>query len=348
MTLDARPARPGPLACPRCRAPLSQAPLAGDAEPALRCSLCDARYPVRFGIPDLRLAADPWIGIDDEVAKIERVLARAAGRGYAETVRAYWEETPATPRGLAARYAALVSGGIDREGAIVARLVERLSAGAGASRVLEIGCGTGGFCAAAARRGLASAGVDVALRWLAIAKRRFAELGVDPLLAAASIDALPFADGAFDFVIGADVIDHLRAPASGLAEVRRVLAPGGHLYLSTPNRFSVAPDPHVRVPFVGWLPRRLQGAWVQLAGGVPFRETFLVSARDVERLLAAAGFDEIRVEPAEPVPGDGARLAGVEARLLPIYERLRASGVGRRVLRALGPLLEATARAPRG
>ena len=101
------------------------------------------------------------------------------------------------------------------------------------------------------------------------------------------------------------------------------------------------------MPLVGWLPRPLQGAWVRAARGVPYCETFLLSARDVERLLTRAGFQDVRVDPAEPVAGDAARLDGPLARLLPLYARLLRTRAGRALLRSVGPLLEATAHAPR-
>lgn len=67
--------------------------------------------------------------------------------------------------------------------------------------------------------------------------------------------ALPFADGSFDVVVSNHVIEHLPDTALHLAEIARVLAPGGVCYLATPNRawpFEV----HHRVWLLHWLPRR--------------------------------------------------------------------------------------------
>src|SRR6516225_3837583 len=55
-----------------------------------------------------------------------------------------------------------------------------------------------------------------------------------------NIERLPFADGSFNLVTANMVIEHVRAPEALLAEVRRVLAPGGVFLFHTPNARSYA------------------------------------------------------------------------------------------------------------
>jgi ubiquinone/menaquinone biosynthesis C-methylase UbiE len=98
-------------------------------------------------------------------------------------------------------------------------------------RVLDVGCGTGALLEAVRERwpGAAGVGVDLSLEMLAIARRR-----LPPAVALVAADAgrLPFADGAFDGATCTSVLHHWPEPATALAEVARVLRPGGRLVLT--------------------------------------------------------------------------------------------------------------------
>lgn len=56
--------------------------------------------------------------------------------------------------------------------------------------------------------------------------------------------SLPLRDNAFDSVICTEVLEHLADPAVCLAEVRRVLKPGGHAYISAPQSWCLHYPPH--------------------------------------------------------------------------------------------------------
>ena len=69
---------------------------------------------------------------------------------------------------------------------------------------------------------------------------------------------LPFKNDLFDLIILQDVIEHVMEIEKLLAEVLRVLKKGGHIYLSTPNRYSIInilSDPHWGKPFISLLNR---------------------------------------------------------------------------------------------
>jgi len=102
--------------------------------------------------------------------------------------------------------------------------------------VLEVGCGTGELTRRArARAGSAAvvAGIDPSAEMIGVAraKAQRAGLGIDYRVAA--IEALPFADASFDVVLSSLMMHHLPADLKplGLAEVRRVLKPGGRLLI---------------------------------------------------------------------------------------------------------------------
>ncbi len=96
--------------------------------------------------------------------------------------------------------------------------------------VLDVGCGDGHFASIAFPRPLA-AGIDPAGAVLREARQR----GAYHVLAQALGDALPHADGAFATVISNSVLEHIPAVDLVLAEVARVLRPGGRFIFCVPG-----------------------------------------------------------------------------------------------------------------
>jgi len=98
--------------------------------------------------------------------------------------------------------------------------------------ILDAGCGTGGFLAV-----LAGARPDcraIGLEWHAASATIAAAKSRRPV-ARGSINELPFADHSFGTVIAADVLCHAAVePARALAEIARVLRPGGCLIVNMP------------------------------------------------------------------------------------------------------------------
>ncbi|MBO0841460.1 MAG: methyltransferase domain-containing protein [Sciscionella sp.] len=97
-------------------------------------------------------------------------------------------------------------------------------------RVLDAGCGAGPLCAALRDRGAVVTGFDRSAKMVELARKR---LGDDAALRVADIAGpLPYPDGAFDDVIASLVLHYLRDWTAPLAELRRVLRPGGRLIMS--------------------------------------------------------------------------------------------------------------------
>jgi len=63
----------------------------------------------------------------------------------------------------------------------------------------------------------------------------------------ADAEDLPFPDGYFDLVISREMIEHVEDDVKLIKELRRVLCPGGHLLITTPNAFAYPIDGGVHV-----------------------------------------------------------------------------------------------------
>jgi SAM-dependent methyltransferase len=104
-------------------------------------------------------------------------------------------------------------------------------------RILDAGCGSGPLFAALRDRGAIVTGIDASAGMLELARRR---LGADAELRVADLaNPLPFPDGAFDDVIGSLVLHYLEDWGPTLAELRRVLTPGGRLLVSVEHPFAI-------------------------------------------------------------------------------------------------------------
>ncbi|MGY1454693.1 class I SAM-dependent methyltransferase [Streptomyces sp. SS8] len=159
--------------------------------------------------------------------------------------------------------------------------------------VLDVGCGDGSAAAVAARElaGHRIVGVD----WSQGALRRAASRIPAVVRGELTDGGLPFADGSADAVLFGEVVEHLVDPDAAMEELRRVLRPGGHLLLSTPN-------------LAAWYNRVLLPAGVQpvfsevslrRVHGRPGREVVghlrLFTARALRGFAAASGFETVRL-----------------------------------------------------
>jgi SAM-dependent methyltransferase len=163
-------------------------------------------------------------------------------------------------------------------------------------RVLDLGCGWGYGTQWASLSGARAAGVDLGLDQL-----RWARARLDPNralgLAQANAAALPFRDRVFDRAVSVEMMEHVFRPDRSrvLAEIARVLKPGGRLAISTPNPSSpieVVKRVATRWP---WLRRALPSSCFPEAlddrGAYhPYRYHHPLGLGELRAGVAAAGF----------------------------------------------------------
>ncbi|GAA3069355.1 class I SAM-dependent methyltransferase [Streptosporangium carneum] len=103
-------------------------------------------------------------------------------------------------------------------------------------RILDVGCGAGPLLESLRDQGAIVTGVDPSVKMLDLARQR---LGAGAALCQASLGGapLPFPDGAFDDAIACLVLHYLEDWKAPLADLRRVLAPGGRLIVAVNHPF---------------------------------------------------------------------------------------------------------------
>jgi SAM-dependent methyltransferase len=152
--------------------------------------------------------------------------------------------------------------------------------------VLDVGCGAArSYAPGLAARTGEYIGVDVSAT--AVEAARAGGLDARVIEDAA---ALPFPDGSFDLVTCVEVLEHLFEPDRAVAEIRRVLRPGGRLVCSAPN-----------VAYWRLRANLLFGIWNPLGDErslqEPWRDPHLrfFTPRTLARMLREAGFSQLEV-----------------------------------------------------
>lgn len=145
---------------------------------------------------------------------------------------------------------------------------------------LDVGCGTGGVTIPAKIRvgeNGGAAGIDPALEMIAVARRKAQRAGIEIDFRVGVIEALPFPEETFDVVTSSLMMHHLPEPlqVEGLAEIWRVLKPGGRILIADMMR-----------PSTSFL-KRFFTLLVRHGHGIQF------GIEDLPKLMREAGFEKV-------------------------------------------------------
>lgn len=302
-----------------------------------RCEPCQRSYPLVLGIPDFRVFPDSYIDCEDDYEKAAYLFEQSRSLDFTETVRLYWKITPTVSEDRAERFIRHSFALVDK-GIADLKMIEKVSdSRLGSQSVLEIGCGTGGFLVAASRRFRQVVGYDIAFRWLIVARKRLEEAGLQIPLVCGCAEYMPFREDGFDLIVAEDVIEHVKDQEATLNECRRVVNDNGLVFLATPNRFSLTPEPHVRVWGVGFLPRRWMDPYVRIVKGIRYQHLRVVSFPELKRLLRKTSFQDHQIV-LPSIPEEEIRnFSAFEKVQVAVYELVRKTPVLRLTLYLFGP-----------
>lgn len=159
--------------------------------------------------------------------------------------------------------------------------------------LLDFGCGNGAQTLLFAPHFAVTVGVDVHHTPLQQFATNANERGPGVFAVHYDGDRLPLRAGSVDYAISFEVLEHVRDEREALAELGRVIRPGGILVMSVPNRWWVfethgADLPLLawnRVPFFSWLPKRLHDRYARAR---------IYGRREIVRKIERSGFTIVR------------------------------------------------------
>ena len=282
------------LACPACKAPLAA------AAPNCACTACGAAYRSLGGIASFSSHSTALGEFSSE--EMEQLLRAAEESGWKTALATYVK--PKNP--------AVLDLILDPRRTSFLALLPGMERGV----ALDFGCGFGGISIQLAKRCRQVYAMDSGLqrlRFLDVAARQ-ERIGNVRAVHHEDAVSLPFADRSIDLIVLVGVFEYLplaypelsieEVQSRVLTELRRVLVPGGHLYIGTKNRFGwpylKGGKDHNQVRFGPALPRALADLLSRRLHGKPYR-IIVDSFRGYRSMLRDAGFAEPDIY--WPLPG---------------------------------------------
>lgn len=270
--------------CPKCKGKLDIETLPSLHKLSkISCINCEAIYPINKGIIDFRLRKDYYFGqLSRE--KMNSLIASMAHESWAETLRAFIGFAKNKRRCL---------DDLMTDGRYAWHTLLNLNHN---TVLLDLGCGLGNLSKNFAQNVAKIYAIDLTYSNLEFSRHRFAQCNPNDniiLLAAGDGQYLPFPDSAIDCV----VISEFSERVSALAEIKRILKPGGQLFMACKNRFNyevftgrLAPGSGQK--HISTLPRFFANLYSQiLITKAYLRDTYSIFA--IRKLLKNTNFEKI-------------------------------------------------------
>lgn len=299
----------GAFCCPRCNGKLNK------TDTAMSCVGCAAEYPLRGGIFDFRVRRHDYYFNPVPRAEMSELVGQASAVPWDTTVRHFlkyvkepldWIDNIA----INARYAW--------------KLLLELPAG---GRFLDFGCGLGNMSQNIAPHVAEVVALDLTWERLQFAQQRFAKFNSSDritLVAGGDGRHLPFPDNHFDCIALSGVLEWMaddyvmddtdsrpvktlkmlasffgasnprKTQLRFMQELRRILKPGGQLFVAIENRwayeyFTGVPDHHSGLVYSSLMPRFIANLYSIVRARQPYR-TYTYHFNEFRRLFSAAGF----------------------------------------------------------
>jgi demethylmenaquinone methyltransferase/2-methoxy-6-polyprenyl-1,4-benzoquinol methylase len=170
----------------------------------------------------------------------------------------------------------------------------------GGARLLDLCCGTGDMSFYAEEIGTRRVvGADFTIPMLSVGRRRARAGGRRTIFVAADALSLPFRDGSFDAITVGYGLRNIADPRTALAEMRRVLAPGGRAVVLD---FGKPDNPIARGLYIGYLRTMMPAVGLVFHGDhetysyIPDSLVRYPAQRGVEEMMQDVGFVNVRYE----------------------------------------------------
>ena len=126
-----------------------------------------------------------------------------------------------------------------------------------ATRILEVGVGTGWFPILSKMRGLQCKGLEISPQLVEFARQWGRSLGVDPDIELGNLEDDRVGEAVYDIVIASNVFEHVEDWKLGVRRIFKALKPGGVMFFESTSKFSFTSGEY-HLPLYGWYPNQMR------------------------------------------------------------------------------------------